>query len=419
MKLLTRTVQNYVIFSALLLIVSTPVFYISIQRLFVNALDQELISHKSEFYQIIPLLKTEEDLEFFRLMNDEFILKDGNQAPLVDVLVSEDLYNEKEDGIHPYRILRTRVEIRGKPYLLEIRESLVNATDLVMAIVVIQFILISLLLAGFVLINRKLSSTVWGPFYTILDRLKKYQIDKDHTLDLPRSTTAEFRDLSQAITQLVDKNREAFQSQKEFTENASHELQTPLAICRSKLELLAQTKELTEQQAELVGSLFSGIERISRLNKNLLLLSKIENRQFLETEEIHLAGVAKKYLDVYSSQMQERRIQMNFSIDDDARIHANPILLDVLVANLISNAVRHSCEGSTIILEGSRDYFMVRNPGEPMKNPDKVFERFNRESRTEVGNGLGLSIVKKICEVTGYHLDYRYADSMHHFKVVF
>lgn len=419
MKLLTRTVRNYVMFSALLLIVSTPVFYISIQRLFVNSLDQELISHKSEFYQLIPLLKTEDDLEFFRLMNDEFRLTDSSEVSPVDLLVTEERYDEKADKIHPFRILRSRVEIHGKPYLLEIHESLVNAADLVIAIVAIQVVLISLLLAGFVLINRKLSRTVWGPFYTILDRLKKYQIDKDHAINLPRSSTAEFRDLSFAITQLVNRNREAFQNQKEFTENASHELQTPLAICRSKLELLAQTKELTEQQAELVGSLFSGMDRISRLNKNLLLLSKIENRQFFETEEISLPSIVEKYLTVFSSQMQEKNIGTNVVLDENSRIKANPILLDVLIANLISNAVRHSFEGSMITVEGTRDYFMVSNSGEPMKDPDKVFQRFHRESRAEVGNGLGLSIVKKICEVSGYQLTYHHSNSMHHFKVVF
>jgi signal transduction histidine kinase len=419
MKLLSRTVQNYVIFSALLLIISTPVFYFSIQRLFVHELDKELISHKSEFYQIIPLLKTESELEFFRLMNDEFILKEGQPISRKDSIYSATLYNEKEDDMQAYRILNTRVEIHGKPHLLQIRESLVSTKDLVTAIVAIQVFLISILLAGLAIINRKLSKTVWGPFYLILDRLKRYQIDRDTSIDLPRSSTAEFRDLSAAITQLVDRNREAFQNQKEFTENASHELQTPLAVCRTKLELLAQTKELTEQQAELVGSLFHGVERISRLNKNLLLLSRIENRQFLEIEEIDLLSVAYKYLDLYRSQLQEKGLQVKVTIDEHAAIKANSVLLDVLMSNLITNAVRYSLEGSTIILEGTRNYILVSNSGEPLKNPEKIFERFHRESRIEMGNGLGLSIVKKICEVKGYQLTYHYYDSMHRFKITF
>jgi signal transduction histidine kinase len=419
MKLLTRTVQNYVLFSALLLIISTPVFYFSVQRLFVHELDKELISHKAEFYQVIPLLKTESDFEFFRLMNDELMLIESQRYFREDSIFSATLYDEKIDGMHDFRILLTRVEILGKPYQLQIRESLVSTKDLILAIVGIQVILISFLLAGFVLINRSLSKTVWDPFYVILGRLKKYQIDKDTTIELPRSTTAEFRDLSAAITQLVDRNRQAFQNQKEFTENASHELQTPLAICRTKLELLAQTKELSEQQAELVGSLFHGMERISRLNKNLLLLSRIENRQYLEIEKIVLVSVVNKYLDSYQSQIQDRGLNIKYSVDDHATIQANAILFDVLISNLITNAVRYSTGGGTIILEGNKDFIHVGNSGEPLKDPEKVFERFHRESRSEIGNGLGLSIVKKICEVKGYHLSYYYGESMHHFTIVF
>jgi len=419
MKLLTRTVRNYVIFSGLLLLVCTPLFYFSIQGLFEQNMDKELVSHKAEFYELLPLLKTADDLKFFSLMNDEFLLKESDQLIERDSILTVSIYNEHEREMHPYRVLRTGVMVQGKPFLLQIQESMVNAGDLVSAIVAIQAILIALLLIGFVFINRQLSRTIWDPFYTILDRLKKYQIDKDTSLDLPRSSTAEFRDLSLAVSQLLNKNREAFQSQKEFTENASHELQTPLAICRAKLELLAQTKELTQEQAELVGSLFSGMERISRLNKNLLLLSKIENRQFFETVEIELTPVIKKCLDIYEHQAQEKRIIIKYSQTEPASLKANPILLEVLISNLVSNAIRHSDEGNTVTIEGTKAFVVVSNPGMAFENPEKIFQRFHRESRAGGGNGLGLSIVKKVCDVASYKIDYSYVSSMHRFKISF
>jgi signal transduction histidine kinase len=254
MKLLTRTVRDYVIFSALLLLVCTPLFYFSIQALLVHNIDKALWSHEKEFHQLIPYLKTEEDLKFFRLMNGEIVLTASDHDISGDSILTVTIYNEDEKEYHPFRILRSGVTIAGKPYLLQIQESMVNTFDLVLAIVTIQVALIVFLLIGFVLINRKLSKIIWNPFYTILEKLKRYQIDTDTTIDLPRSSTAEFRDLSQAISQLINRNHQTFLSQKEFTENASHELQTPLAISRSKLELLAQTKELTQEQAELVGS---------------------------------------------------------------------------------------------------------------------------------------------------------------------
>jgi hypothetical protein len=171
-------------------------------------MDRELRSHKSEFYKLIPLLKTEHDIKFFSLMNDEFLLRESSYLMQTDSLLTKNIFNDKEDEMHPYRVLRTGVTIQGKPYQLQIQESLVDTSELVSAIVAIQATLITLLLIGFVLINQKLSRTVWQPFYTILDRLKKYQIDKDKSIDLPPSSTAEFRDMSLAISQLVNRNSE-------------------------------------------------------------------------------------------------------------------------------------------------------------------------------------------------------------------
>lgn len=419
MKLLTRTVQNYVLFSALLLLISIPLFYYAIQWLFVHKMDRELRSHKSEFYKLIPLLKTDQDIKFFSLMNDEFLLRETSYLMQTDSLLTKDIFNDKEDEMHPYRVLRTGVRIQGKPYQLQIQESLVDTSELVSAIVAIQATLITLLLIGFVLINQKLSRTVWQPFYTILDRLKKYQIDKDKSIDLPPSSTAEFRDLSLAISQLVNRNSEVYQSQKEFNENAAHELQTPLAICRTKLELLAQTKDLTREQADLVGSLLDTTDRITRLNKDLLLLSKIENRQFLQTEEIELKSIIIKCLDVYKRKANEKGLSIKLSIDKTPHLYANLVLLEILVSNIISNAIRHANDGGIVTIESTTSCLSVSNSGAPLEHPEKIYHRFHRESRTTLGSGLGLSIVKKICELTGYKIAYDYQSSLHRFKICF
>ncbi len=418
MKLLTRTIRNYVIFSGLLILVSTPLFYFSIQRLFVHGLDVEILSHKREFYELLPLIKTEADLNFFSLLNDEFVLRKENRPFERDSFMTLNIYNEKEKELHPYRILRTGVSILGDSYLLQIQESLVNTRDLVTTIVTIQVILLTLLFIGFVVINQKLTTTVWAPFYTILDKLKKYQIDKDTSIDLPPSSTTEFRELSEAIAELVNKSLIAFQSQKEFTENASHELQTPLAICRSKLELLTQTKELTREQAELVEGLFDALHRITKLMRDLLLLSKIENRQFLDVEKIEVRQITMKCLDSLHRLIQEKELRMEVNVSETLIVNANPILLEVLISNLISNAVRYSLPGSTISIKGSKDRFIISNPGVPLEHPEKMFQRFHREQRTVLGNGLGLSIVKKVCEISGYSISYSYSSPNHQFELV-
>jgi signal transduction histidine kinase len=417
MKLLTRTVRNYVIFSALLVVVCTPLFYFSIQRLFVRKMDHELISHKKEFYELVPLLKTEADLQFFSLMNDEFSLKENDQQIETDSLFTLVRYNQEEQTAHPYRVLHTGVIIQGKPYVLQIQESLVSTFDMVFAIVIIQATLITLLLIGLALINRKLSRTIWDPFYIILDRLKKYQIDKDISIELPRSTTAEFRDLSSAISQLVIKNHDVFQSQKEFTENASHELQTPLAVMKGKIDLLMQTP-LSEKQAELIHVLQDAASRMARLNRNLLLLAKIENQQFLEQEQINLGSLVQKLVDQFQEQLEQKTMEVKIEESNELTVYANSTVIEILFTNLITNAIRYSPSNSmvSVVMRGTE--FTISNPGTPLNSPEKIFDRFQRESGTS-GSGIGLAIVKKICDNNRYTIRYQYLNAAHTFTVNF
>ena len=419
MKLLKRTVKNYILYSALLLLICTPLYYLSIHRLFVNEMEEELFHHKNNFKKTLDKLEYEKDIQLYQLINEEFQLKETNKWPISDSLFTYSQYDSLEKTFVPYRALRTGVTVQGTRYELLIRESIVGNTKLVTAIVAIQTTLLVLMLIGFILINRKLSKVVWDPFYTILEKLKNYQIDKDLTIDLPHSSTAEFRDLSEALVHLVNKSRDAYLSQKEFTENASHELQTPLAIFRSKLELLMQGADISSEQAELISSLLNATDRIVRLNKNLLLLSKIENRQFLSRQEILLSSALTQSLGLYKQMAQEKEIKITTHIISEIAIKTNPSLLEILLSNLISNAIRYTPAQNEVRIEIEKKSITIRNPGEPFNFPNKIFDRFNRESRTTQGNGLGLAIVKKICDTEGIPITYHYSQGSHLFSIDF
>jgi len=419
MRLLKRTVKNYIVYSILLLVVCTPLYYLAIQRLFLVEIEEELFHHKQNFLKTATQLQSENDLRIYQLINEEFILTKASHWPVADSLFNYSQYDSLEKEIIPFRALRSGAIVNENQYELIIRESIVGNTKLVTAIVAIQIALLIFLLVGFILINRKLSKVVWDPFYTILEKLKQYQIEKDLAIELPYSSTSEFRDLSEAIVQLVNKSRDAYLSQKEFTENASHELQTPLAIIRTKLELLIQDKEITQEQAELISSLLDATDRIARLNKNLLLLSKIENRQFLTRQEISFRSALSQCLELYKQMAHDKGIKIITRIESEPILKGSPILLDILLSNLISNALRHTYKHSEIAIRVDTHALQISNPGEPLKHPDKIFERFNRESRNNQGNGLGLAIVKKICDVEGFTVDYRYCDKNHFFSVKF
>ncbi len=418
MKLLRRTFKNYILYSTLLLLVCAPLFYLFIQQLFVEEMEEELFHHKKNFFESAAYIKSDSDLTIYKLLNEEFQLKEATHWPVSDSLYSYSVYDSIEQELIPFRVLRCGVIIQNKNYELIIRESVVGSSDLVQAIVVIQTSLLILLLIGFIFINQNLSKKIWSPFYAILEKLKQYQIDKDTQIKLPPSDTTEFEDLRITVEQLVSKNRNAYLSQKEFTENASHELQTPLAIFQSKLELLMQTHNITREQADLISDLSNANDRIARLNKNLLLLSKIENNQFPSKQPVLLKEAVEKTLYLYKEKAEVKKMKTTVTDESETKVNVNPTLLDILLSNLISNGLKHSPEESELKIHIEKNTLHILNQGEPLKNPEKLFQRFNRESRTATGSGLGLAIVKEICDVEGFKIEYYFTDQ-HYFKVSF
>lgn len=415
MRLLNRTVKQYLLYSVVLVLLCTPIFYFAIQKLFEYEMDLALLAHKRDLDQSKQGLKSEEDLQFFGLMNDEFVFNRRDKI-LKDSLYSVNTYDSASAQTLPYRVLRTAIVVNGHPYEMLIRESMVSTKRLVGALMILQVTMLGLMVTGLVIINRKLSRQIWSPFYTILDQLKKYQIEQENKLVLPNVSTAEFREMNAAITQLINQNKEAYLSQREFTENAAHELQTPLAICRNKLELLAQTNELTREQADLVADLLQATDRLIRLNKDLLLLSKIENNQFFEVDNVWIDGLVIRYLKIFEATIREKQLVVTQNLTAIS-ISTNPVLMDVLISNLITNAIRHTAPGGKISIESSTRELIVKNSGQPFAYPEKLFNRFHRESRQVAGSGLGLSIVKKIAEVSSFGLTYNYELGLHSFRV--
>jgi signal transduction histidine kinase len=417
-KLLNRTVRTYVFFSCLLLLVSTPVFYFTIRQIFIDEIDEELQHHHKEFQKASQYLTTPEAMTFFQAMNKEFVLETGT-PPRKDSIYTSPQYDSTRNESIPYRILSARIEINGASYKLSIRESLVSTKDLVVVLVSIQIGLGLLMLVGMVLINRRLTKIIWDPFYKILDQLKRYQIDKDAVLDLPRSSTAEFRDLSSAISQLVNKNQVVYQSQRDFTANASHEIQTPLAILNGKVDMLMQT-ELSETQAKLIEDIQHCIGRLVRLNKALLLLARIENGQFPERERIFLNSIIKNQIAQNDAIARQNGLTIEFiGVDNETAIQSNRTLIEILISNLISNAVRFSPHGSTVCIALKENSLIVSNSGDPFQDANAIFERFKREQTAIPGSGLGLAIVKKICDQEGFDIQYKYENNQHTFQVSF
>ncbi len=276
-----------------------------------------------------------------------------------------------------------------------------------------------LLLGGFVLLNRSISKQLWQPFYRSLDKIRNFDLNKQKAIAFEQTNIAEFAELNQSLDKLIAGNIAAYTQQKEFADNASHELQTPLAIIQSKLELLLQSKSLTDEQYNIIEEALKALSRVGRINKNLLLLTKIENSQFMEKEVIDLSGLLTNSIAVFVNFSEGKQMELQTDILPGVIVEGNKILVEILLNNLITNAVRHSCPNSVISIRLSANNLVIANHGAVALESDQLFKRFATASLQTPGTGLGLSLVKQICDRYDWKIDYAFDKSLHIFSLRF
>ncbi|MBW8687405.1 sensor histidine kinase [Chitinophaga rhizophila] len=291
---------------------------------------------------------------------------------------------------------------------------------LIIAFVTLLTVLFFLLLMiGFILLNRSISRSLWQPFYKSLAQIKHFNLDQQQPLAFEQTDIEEFAELNQSLSKLIAGNIAVYNQQKEFADNASHELQTPLAIIQSKLDLLLQTKFMTDTQYELIEEANKALSRVTRINKNLLLLTKIENSQFMDKEHIDLSLLLENTLVLFSNFSDDKHLSFDQQIKPAVFIEGNKILLEILLNNLITNTIRYTAPGNTILVQLTDSSLTMANPGTAGLQEEQVFKRFGATSVQTPGTGLGLSLVKQICNRYQWKATYTYADGRHIFTITF
>ena len=285
--------------------------------------------------------------------------------------------------------------------------------------IMIQFGVITLVLAiALILTMRFISHRLWHPFDETLRQIEGFCLEDGALPVLPESSVKEFARLNHTLTALMRNSLASYRTQKEFTENASHELQTPLAVFQSKLDLLLQQPNLSQRQTEIIQGLYENVTRLTRLNRNLLLLAKIDNRQYEQMETINLYDFLNGQLSSLESLTGNITLYKDFQTT--LTIRANRTLLESLVNNLVVNAVRHNHPQGEIGLTLTNSQLIVANTSdEPPLDEKLVFNRFYRTSEKTTGNGLGLAIVKAVCEYHGWKVNYLYSKGKHCFVINF
>jgi two-component system sensor histidine kinase QseC len=266
---------------------------------------------------------------------------------------------------------------------------------------------------------RILSQLIFDPFRQTMKVIHGFNLRQKESIKLSKTSTTEFKELNSFLQKMTDKAIEDYAAVKEFSENASHELQTPLAVIRSKLELLSETN-INETQAGLIVDMQNAIDKLSRINRSLTLLTKLENKEFETTEQVKFCRITEDALAAYEDWIVMKEIAVNTRIDKSVSLKIHHTLAEMLVTNLLSNAIRHNTEGGSMTVELTSRKLRITNTGAAPEIPiDELFNRFKKSNQCADSIGLGLAIVKQICEVNHFAVDYRYQDGWHTLSVYF
>lgn len=418
-KLLQKTSRLYLIYAVFILIVSAPIFYFLTEKLYLDDADEALFLNKKEFllYTVDKLKKS--DIALWNTFNrDNKILRYDNTEK--DILFYKNYYDTILSENEPYRELNFPIRIEGVPFTFSSKINLVENEDLIKSIALLFLFMLLLLLGGLFLITKRISRTIWKPFYEILEKIEQFEIDKSEEFRLTKTKIDEFNRLNHSIENLVEKNTSIYKNQREFIENAAHELQTPLAIFQAKIDTLIQIPGYSSKQYEILNGLNESVARLHHINKNLLLLSKLENNIYQDKEQVFLNELMLKHYDFFEEQANAKHITISLEVLENVEVLSNPILVEILLNNLMLNAIRHNVNKGFIKVVLSKKAIQFSNSGVNQSlNVEKLFSRFTKINTSVQGNGLGLAIVKKIANLNQWKVSYDFVDNTHSFVVNF
>lgn len=420
MKLLDRSLKYLSIFFLLILSIWAVVFYVSMLEEVYDSIDDGL-----DNYKLLILQKAQTDTTIFSKHSFEesnYAIREISfeQAFLVhDTYQDTLMYMPFEDDLEPVRMLTTAFESDGKFYLLKIVSSMVEEDDLIRALLWATVLLYACLLLSIILINNLVLRKVWQPFYKILKYLRTFDLHENKGFPDIKTDIREFSDLKETTAKLLEHTTEIFHQQKQFTENAAHELQTPIAIAISKLELVLDNEHIPEDELKNIADVLRMLERLTKLNRSLLLLTKIENNQFINREMLSVNELVRQSVEEYSEQAAFRSVGISFTENDKPEIMMDKTLAQVFINNLIRNAIFHNVPGGEVHIFISAGSLKICNTGKTgALDSGRIFNRFYKNSVESTSTGLGLAIVKAIAHIYKFGIEYKY-DTMHCFEIFF
>ena len=410
MKLLTKTSLNFISASVIFFLVGSVAVYLSVRNIIAEDLQNRLFQQQKQFFdnadqnklsdltsKLVFIQKTDKEIDYsfsdtVLIVNDSYIL---------------------------YRKLDFSYLIDKQYYNVSILNNQSQSDSLIKKIVIMNvgFAMLFFLILFFV--NRHSIKSALSVFYSTISKLEDFELSKLQTLSLETAEVQEIKKLNEVFQEMATQIYNDFEAQKEYTENVSHELQTPLAIISSKVDELMQSDNLSKEQMEQLALLLETTNRLSKINQALIFLTKIDNRFYTQGSTFSLNDLIKEKLQIFDAAIQEKKLKLELDLLDITHINMNPYLAETLIINLIKNAIIHNTSGGVLRIQLSNNALSISNSGSPLSFPEKdIFKRFTRSENSKKNLGIGLSIVQRICELYTFKIAYTFG-SEHQFKIIF
>lgn len=422
MKLLSYTYRKLALLLFLLMAVWGVLFYYAIIDEVVDETDDTLENYGEILMESAlhdpSILETEGSLMSFYKFTP---ISEEEGRHYRQVFYDATVYIELEDEDEPVRVMCTAFRMPdGQYYELKLMISILERDDMVEAMLWYLGALFLLFLICTSIGIQLVLKRVFRPLHRLLDWLHCIQPGKEvPPLDNP-TKIREFRQLSDAALDMGNRSYKAYEEQKQFIENASHELQTPLAIVRGKVELLAESEGMTEQQMEQLDEIYATLGRAVKLNKSLLLLSRIENGQYTEMEDVSVDEILDELLPDLMDIYEHKQVRLIRKREEQPFIiRCNHSLAQILVSNLVKNSLLHNREGGELQVLTTPTSLVIKNTGDVPLDGEKLFRRFyHGMDGKKDSTGLGLAIARSIALSSSLKLTYEWQDGMHTFRLV-
>lgn len=416
--LLQRNTRFLLIWLPVILLACSLLFYVLMRMQAHHMQEEQLLLKQDNIWNAFRAKSGNIEKNIF----GEYDISEGNLNTDIELDEPRDTvlyYADKKKSL-PFKIFSSNLKWNKQTYQITTYISSTEISHLIIKVFLGEALLFALLLIAIVILNRKSSGLLWRPFFSTMKKVNEYDIIRNQSLGLQAATgTNEFDELNKEITNLINNVNAAYYNQKQFVENASHEMQTPLAIIRSKLELLINQPNLTEKAASLLGDITDATNRLSQMNRTLLLLSKIENNQFPDTETVNISQMLPDVVSNFSNYYDNMPVVESF-LEENIIVNVNRSLIEILISNLVKNAIEHNQPAGKIVLHLSTSHLLIENTGPPLQtNPEQLFERFKKGSHQTKTTGLGLALVKQICNLYNYSVSYQYNNNWHRIEVIF